>query len=59
VAREFAVGTVLAVRGVRQPGDIAECLEVPSLGVAQVRWSRQRSSIPATSYRIGLKYVML
>jgi hypothetical protein len=59
VARDFAVGTVLAVRVVRQPGDIADCLEVPSLGVAQVRWSRQRSSIPAASYRIGLKYVML
>jgi hypothetical protein len=59
VAREFAVGTVLAVRAVRQPGDSAACAEVPSLGVAQVRWSRQKSGPSDACFRVGLKYIML
>jgi hypothetical protein len=59
VSREFAVGTVLAVRAVRRPGDSAGHSEIPALAVAQVRWSRHRSGTPGASYRIGLKYLML
>jgi hypothetical protein len=59
VGRDFAAGTVLTVRAVRQ---VDECLghaDIPSLAVAEARWSHQHSSPPEALYRIGLQYLML
>ena len=59
MSREFAVGTVLVARAIRQSDECADHPEVPCLAIAQVRWSQPRSGPAGTRYRIGFKYLML
>lgn len=58
-SQEFRIGTVLAIRAVRLPGECADHPDVPCIAIVQVRWLHHQSAPSGGTGRFGLNYLQL